>query len=63
MKTLFAAIWLAAAAQAHGQAVEADLDGNASALQASEMRRAPQSERATQVRRQDDQRRQRVASR
>ena len=62
MKTLFAGILMLAAAQVYGQAVEADLDGNASALQASEMR-VPKSERATQVRRQDDQRRQRVASR
>ena len=63
MKTLFAGILMLAAAQVYGQAVEADLDGNASALQASEMRPARQSERMTQVRRPDDQRRQRVASR
>ena len=63
MKTLFAGILLLAAAQVHGQAVEADLDGNASALQASEMRPARQSERVTKVRRQDDKRRERVASR
>jgi hypothetical protein len=41
MKSLFAAILSLLAAQAHAQALEADLDGNASALQASEMRPAP----------------------
>ena len=38
MKKLLAATLFAAATLAHAQALEADLDGNASALQASEMR-------------------------
>ena len=44
MKTLLGAMLFALAAQAqvHAQALEADLDGNASALQASELRTAPQ---------------------
>jgi hypothetical protein len=42
MKTLFAVMLFAMAAQVHAQALEADLDGNASALQASEMRPPPQ---------------------
>jgi hypothetical protein len=35
----------AAVSQVHAQAVEADLDGNAGALQASEMRPGPQPSR------------------
>jgi hypothetical protein len=41
MKTLFGTLLLVLAAQASAQGIEADLDGNASALQASEMRPAP----------------------
>ncbi len=37
MKTLLGALLFALATQVHAQALEADLDGNASALQASEM--------------------------
>ena len=50
MKTLLAATLFALATQVCAQALEADLDGNASALQASEMRPAPQpSRRAVQA--------------
>ena len=42
MKTLLGAMLFAAVTQAHAQALEADLDGNAGALQASELRPAPQ---------------------
>ena len=45
MKTLLGAMLFAAVTQAHAQAIEGDLDGNASALQASEMRPAPKSPR------------------
>jgi hypothetical protein len=45
MKTLFAAILSLLAAQAYAQGIEDDLDGNASALQASEMR--PEPKKAT----------------
>jgi hypothetical protein len=41
MRTLFAALLLAAATQAGAQSIECDLDGNASALQASEMNPQP----------------------
>ena len=43
MKTLLGAMLFAAVTQAYAQALEADLDGNASALQASEMRPQPQA--------------------
>lgn len=45
MKTLLGAMLFALAAQAqvHAQTLEADLDGNASALQASELRPQPQA--------------------
>jgi hypothetical protein len=42
MKTLLAATLFAAATQVCAQALEADLDGNAGALQASELRPQPQ---------------------
>jgi hypothetical protein len=42
MKALLGTMLFALAAQAYAQALEADLDGNASALQASELRPAPQ---------------------
>jgi hypothetical protein len=45
MRTLIGAILLAAAAQVYPQSLEADLDGNASALQASELRPAPKAPR------------------
>jgi hypothetical protein len=66
MKTLFGSLMFVLAAQAYAQSLEADLDGNASALQASEMRPAPQPSRAaaqankSQARKPD---RQRVAAR
>lgn len=41
MKAIFGTLLLVLAAQAQAQAPEADLDGNASALQASEMRPQP----------------------
>jgi hypothetical protein len=41
MKTLFGSLMFVLAAQAYAQSLEADLDGNASALQASEMRPQP----------------------
>ena len=44
MKTLFAATLLAASTLAQAQGIETDLDGNAGALQASEMRPGPQSQ-------------------
>jgi hypothetical protein len=56
MKALLAATLFAGAALANAQAIEADLDGNASALQASEMRPAQKSQSAKTDR-------QRVASR
>jgi hypothetical protein len=43
MKNLFGTLLLVLAAQAAAQGIEADLDGNASALEASEMRPAPKS--------------------
>jgi hypothetical protein len=43
MKTLLAATLFAAATQVHALGLEADLDGNASALQASEPRPQPQA--------------------
>ena len=49
MKTLFAAILLAAGTLAQAQSIETDLDGNASALQASEMRPGPQSRKSKVV--------------
>ena len=45
MKNVMAAIFMALAASAQAQTLEADLDGNASALQASEMRPAPKPAR------------------
>ena len=54
MKTLFGVLLSIFAAQANAQSIESDLDGNASALQASEMRPQPQASRPQ---------RQRVASR
>lgn len=39
----------AVVSQAHAQGLEADLDGNAGALQASEMRSQPQSSRQAKV--------------
>jgi hypothetical protein len=42
MRTLLAVLAAMAATHAYSQAIEADLDGNASALVASEMRPAPQ---------------------
>jgi len=47
---------------AQAQALEADLDGNASALVASEMRPAPQP-KSSQAKRQNKAPRERVASR
>jgi hypothetical protein len=46
MKKLIGVILLVAAAQVQAQGPEADLDGNASALQASEIKPARQSPRA-----------------
>ena len=59
MKAIFGILLSVLAAQAHAQSVEADLDGNASALQASEMRPQPQSTQARQAKKQN----QRIASR
>lgn len=56
MKTLLGAMLFAVATLAQAQALEADLDGNAGALQASEMR--PQI-----AQRQEKAQRQRVAAR
>ena len=41
MKTLFAILLSMLAAQAYAQSLEADLDGNAGALQAPETRQPP----------------------
>jgi len=62
MKTLIGAMLFAVATLAQAQALEADLDGNASALVASEMRPAPQP-KSTQAKRQNKAPRERVASR
>ena len=64
MKTLFAVILSTFAAQASAQALEADLDGNASALQASEMRPQPSKQPTRVARPSSDQQadRQRVAA-
>jgi len=43
MKTFIGIALFAAAALAHAQPIEADLDGNAGALQASELRPQPQA--------------------
>ena len=48
MKAIFGTLLLLFAAQAYAQSLESDLDGNASALQASEMR--PQSQRKGVIR-------------
>ena len=48
MKNLLAATLFAAATLCHAQAIEADLDGNASALQASETRARPAAKVAAQ---------------
>jgi hypothetical protein len=64
MKTLLGAMLFAVVTQVHAQAIEADLDGNATALQASEMR--PPSRKPVQVARQSQpvkKDRQRVAAR
>jgi hypothetical protein len=62
MKTLIGAMLFAVATLGQAQALEADLDGNASALVASEMRPAPQS-KSSQAKRQNKASRERVASR
>ncbi|HWM45089.1 MAG TPA: hypothetical protein VNP36_21840 [Burkholderiales bacterium] len=49
MKTLLGALLFALATQVYAQALEADLDGNASALQASEMRPAPQAKKGVRT--------------
>jgi hypothetical protein len=47
MKNLMTAMFMVLAVSAHAQSLEADLDGNASALQASEMRPAQKPARPT----------------
>jgi hypothetical protein len=42
MRTLLAVLLLTAVTQAYPQAIEADLDGNASSLEASELQTKPQ---------------------
>lgn len=49
MKTLLAVLLSTLAAQAFAQSLESDLDGNASALQASEMRPQPQRKPAARA--------------
>lgn len=44
MRTLLAALLLTAVTQAYPQAIEADLDGNASSLVASELTPKPQQQ-------------------
>ena len=63
MKAILGILLSVLAAQAHAQSVEADLDGNASALQASEMRPQPQSTRPQPQARQAKKQNQRIASR
>jgi hypothetical protein len=60
MKTLFGSLMFVLAAQAYAQSLEADLDGNAAALQASEMRPQPQPSRPVAKAKSD---RQRLAAR
>jgi len=62
MKTLIGAMLFAVTTLVQAQGLEADLDGNASALVASEMRPAPQP-KSTQAKRQNKAPRERVASR
>jgi hypothetical protein len=62
MKTLIGAMLFAVVTQVYSQPLEADLDGNASALLASEMRPAPQP-KSSQAKRQNKAPRERVASR
>ena len=49
MKKLLAVLLSTFAAQAFAQSLESDLDGNASALQASEMRPQPQRKAVTRA--------------
>jgi hypothetical protein len=58
MKTLLTGILFVIAAPVYAQSLEADLDGNAGALQASEMRTQPQAprQRAQAAPRRDPQR-------
>jgi hypothetical protein len=57
MRTLLAVLMLTAVTQAYPQAIEADLDGNASSLVASELQTRPrQSPRQTKVAPQPDRR-------
>ena len=62
MKLLLATTLFAVATLSHAQSIEADLDGNASALQASEMRARPAARVAAQPKTKKAER-QRVAAR
>lgn len=54
MRTLFAVVLLTAVTQAYPQAIEADLDGNASSLVASEMQTKQSQSRTKAARPQAD---------